>query len=67
MKIQKTSVFEERLGAYKGPSVSFMLELTVAPIQMKPHCIIFTLCPKADAEIDYLVKHNVLAALVNLS
>lgn len=60
-----SKVFNNQLGTYKGQPVSHILNPPLAPIQMRPHDVAFTLFPSIDAKIDQLVKQGVLEVNLN--
>lgn len=55
-----SAVFEEGLGMYKGPPVSFKLDPTVTPIHIKPRKVALALRPKIYAEITHFVEQGIL-------
>ncbi|XP_026562549.1 uncharacterized protein K02A2.6-like [Pseudonaja textilis] len=53
-------VFDNSLGKYRGPPISFNLNPNVAPIRLKPRRVPFALKPKIDEQLDKLVAQGVL-------
>lgn len=53
-------VFNENLGQYKGPPVTFDLDSTVKPITLKARNIPFALKDKVDKELERLIEQGVL-------
>lgn len=53
-------VFDEQLGAFKGPPVKLHLDPNVKPIQLKPRKLPFALENKVEQEIEKLVEDGVL-------
>ncbi|XP_026563421.1 uncharacterized protein K02A2.6-like, partial [Pseudonaja textilis] len=53
-------VFDNSLGKYRGPPISFNLNPNIAPIRLKPRRVPFVLKPKIDEQLDKLVAQGVL-------
>ena len=54
------SVFDGRLGCYKGPPVSLQLDPQVCPIRLRARRVPFALKSKIEEELDRLVQQGVL-------